>query len=104
MTSVLQNIAHPRRWLRDVCGGESTYPLLVLFGLNAVDELDRTAFGILLPNIRDEYNLDNTAVLGLVAVRRAVPSPCKCHRAARRPFAPRAVGGRGRAAVGSSAA
>ncbi len=61
-------VAHPARWLRGVCGGESAYPLLVLFGLNAVDELDRTAFGILLPNIRDEYNLDNTKVLGLVAL------------------------------------
>jgi len=56
------------RWLRGVCGGESAFPLVVLFGLNAVDELDRTAFGILLPNIRDEFNLDNTGVLGLVAL------------------------------------
>src|SRR5687768_9045166 len=55
-------------WLRGVCGGESAYPLVVLFGLNAVDELDRTAFGILLPNIRDEFDLDNSAVLALVAL------------------------------------
>jgi len=55
-------------WLRGVCGGESAFPLVVLFGLNAVDELDRTAFGILLPNIRDEFGLDNTKVLGIVAL------------------------------------
>ena len=55
-------------WLRAVCGGESAYPLVVLFGLNAVDELDRTAFGILLPNIRDDFDLDNTSVLALVAL------------------------------------
>jgi branched-chain amino acid transport system ATP-binding protein len=54
--------------LRDICGGEAAFPLVVLFGLNAVDELDRTAFGILLPNIRDEFNLDDTKVLGLVAL------------------------------------
>jgi branched-chain amino acid transport system ATP-binding protein len=54
--------------LRDVCGGEAIYPLMILFALNMVDELDRAAFGILLPNIRDEYNLDNTAVLGIVAL------------------------------------
>src|SRR5688572_10761646 len=36
------------RWLYGVTGGAPVYPLLVLFGLNAVDELDRTAFGILL--------------------------------------------------------
>ncbi len=48
--------------------GAPTYPLIVLFGLNAVDELDRTAFAVLLPNIRDHFGLDNTAALGLVAV------------------------------------
>ncbi len=68
MNGVWQSIRHPRIWLRDVCGGESAFPLMVLFGLNAVDELDRTAFGILLPNIRDEFDLDNTGVLGLVAL------------------------------------
>ncbi len=64
----LAQAAHPMTWLRGVCGGEAAFPLVVLFGLNAVDELDRTAFGILLPNIRDEFNLDNTKVLGLVAL------------------------------------
>lgn len=62
------NVRHPGAWLRDVCGGESAFPLVVLFGLNAVDELDRTAFGVLLPNIRDSFNLDNAKVLGLVAL------------------------------------
>ena len=68
MTTVREGIRHPGRWLRDICGGESAFPLVVLFGLNAVDELDRTAFGILLPNIRDEFGLDNSGVLGLVAL------------------------------------
>jgi ABC-type branched-subunit amino acid transport system ATPase component/sugar phosphate permease len=63
-----RHVRHPGGWLREVCGGESAFPLVVLFGLNAVDELDRTAFGILLPNIRDEFDLDNTKVLGLVAL------------------------------------
>ena len=58
---------HPMIWLRDLCGGESAYPLIVLFGLNAVDELDRAAFGVLLPNIRDAFDLDNSSVLSLVA-------------------------------------
>ena len=62
------HVAHPMEWLRGVCGGESAFPLVVLFGLNAVDELDRTAFAILLPNIRDHFNLDNTKVLSLVAL------------------------------------
>jgi branched-chain amino acid transport system ATP-binding protein len=63
-----RHVRHPGGWLREVCGGEAAFPLVVLFGLNAVDELDRTAFGILLPNIRDHFDLDNTKVLGLVAL------------------------------------
>ena len=38
----------PRSWLRSIAGDGPLYPLLILFGLNAVDELDRTAFGILV--------------------------------------------------------
>ena len=33
------------------------FPLIVLFGLNAVDELDRVAFGVLTPEIRDWFGL-----------------------------------------------
>ncbi|HRE02247.1 MAG TPA: hypothetical protein PLV68_13170, partial [Ilumatobacteraceae bacterium] len=60
------NVRHPLRWLTGVCGGESAYPLVILFGLNAVDELDRAAFGILLPEIREAFDLDLTGVLTLV--------------------------------------
>lgn len=55
-------------WLREMTGGGPVYPLLILFGLNAVDELDRTAFGVLLPEIRDEFGLDLTALLTVVAL------------------------------------
>lgn len=48
--------------------GGPVYPLVVLFGLNAVDELDRTAFGVLLPEIRDEFGLDLTTLLTVVAL------------------------------------
>ncbi|MGA0879546.1 MAG: MFS transporter, partial [Ilumatobacteraceae bacterium] len=61
-------IIHPGRTLRDICGGEAVFPLVVLFGLNAVDELDRAAFGILLPEIRDHFGLDLSTMLGLVAL------------------------------------
>lgn len=44
-----------------------TLPLAVLFGLNAVDELDRQAFVVLLPEIRDAFDLSNQAGLTLVA-------------------------------------
>jgi ABC-type branched-subunit amino acid transport system ATPase component/predicted MFS family arabinose efflux permease len=61
-------VRHPRRWMRELCGGEAAFPLVVLFGLNAVDELDRTAFGILLPEIRDEFGIDIQTALTLVAL------------------------------------
>jgi len=47
--------------------GQPVFPLAVLFGLNAVDELDRTAFAVLLPDIRDHFGLSDAAALSLVA-------------------------------------
>jgi hypothetical protein len=61
-------VRHPKRWMRELCGGEAAFPLVVLFGLNAVDELDRTAFGILLPEIRDAFGIDIQTALTLVAL------------------------------------
>jgi len=58
----------PRRYLREITGGHAAFPLLVLFGLNAVDELDRTVFGILGPEIRDYFGLDNQGYLTLIAL------------------------------------
>jgi branched-chain amino acid transport system ATP-binding protein len=58
----------PRRYLREITGGAAAYPLLILFGLNAVDELDRTVFGILGPEIRDSFGLDNQGYLTLIAL------------------------------------
>ncbi len=48
--------------------GAPAFPLVVLFGLNAVDELDRTAFAVLLPEIRDHFALSDAGALALVAV------------------------------------
>jgi branched-chain amino acid transport system ATP-binding protein len=61
-------VRRPGRSLKEMVGDGPVYPLLILFGLNAVDELDRTAFGILLPNIRDAFGMTNTGILSLVAV------------------------------------
>ncbi len=47
--------------------GAPAFPLVVLFGLNAVDELDRTAFAVLLPEIRDHFGLSDAGALALVA-------------------------------------
>jgi branched-chain amino acid transport system ATP-binding protein len=48
--------------------GEPLFPLVVLFGLNAVDELDKTAFNVLAPEIRRSFGLGISGILALVAV------------------------------------
>ncbi len=53
-------------------GSAGWYPLLVLFGLNMTDELDRSAFAVLLPEIRDDFGLDNVGILWVVAMAGAV--------------------------------
>ena len=58
----------PRRYLTEITAGHAIYPLIVLFGLNAVDELDRTVFGVLGPEIRDSFGLDNQGFLTLIAL------------------------------------
>ena len=62
-----------RRWVDEwrpsaITLGGPTYPLIVLFGLNAVDELDRSAFAVLLPDIRDHFDLSNAGALRLVSL------------------------------------
>lgn len=62
-----------RRWTNEwrpsaVTRGAPAFPLFVLFGLNAVDELDRSAFAVLLPDIRDHFDLSNAGALRLVSL------------------------------------
>ena len=58
----------PRRgWLRRIAGDGPLLALLVLFGLNAVDELDRSAFAVLGPEIREDFGLGFTGLLTLIA-------------------------------------
>ena len=78
MAPYVEGMFSPRRWwatlrhpvesLRQVAGDGPAFALVVLFGLNAVDELDRTGFGILLPTIRDHFNMSDTGILSLVAL------------------------------------
>ncbi len=48
--------------------GHSALPLAVLFGLQAVDELDRTAFGVLSPEIRDDFDLSLGAIQAIASL------------------------------------
>ncbi len=54
--------------IRDVGSRSSLVTLAILFGFNAVDELDRAAFTVLTPEIQEAFDLDLQGVLSLVAV------------------------------------
>jgi ABC-type branched-subunit amino acid transport system ATPase component/MFS family permease len=53
---------------RTFTDGEVLYPLVILFGLNAVDQADQRTFALLAPNIRDHFKLDNGQFLLIVAL------------------------------------
>jgi ABC-type branched-subunit amino acid transport system ATPase component/MFS family permease len=59
------------RWFRELGGGAGLFPLFVLFGLTAVEQLDQRAFDVLLPNIRDTFGLDTQAILAVVGLTGA---------------------------------
>ncbi len=59
------------RWRPEWLGKAGWYPLLILFGLNMTDELDRAAYLVLLPDIRDSLGLTNTGILAVVTLAGA---------------------------------
>jgi ABC-type branched-subunit amino acid transport system ATPase component/MFS family permease len=61
-------VSRIRDRLTTITAGEAAYPLVVLFALNACEELDRTGFGILLPDIRDHFGLSTGGALAIVAI------------------------------------
>ena len=65
-------LERPRARLLAVTGGAALLPLLVLFGLNLVDELDRAAFATLTPEIRASFGLSNAQFLAIVTSANAV--------------------------------
>jgi ABC-type branched-subunit amino acid transport system ATPase component/MFS family permease len=74
MTAAADTVQQPppgnwfARWCDRTTGGAALFPLVVLFGLNAVDELGRYAFGVLLPNIRDDFGVSTQGILTVVAL------------------------------------
>ena len=70
MISSVAKQTGPQResWLSRIADGGPTLPLVVFFGLNAVDELDRSAAAILTPEIRQHFDLSRARYLGFVAL------------------------------------
>jgi branched-chain amino acid transport system ATP-binding protein len=57
-----------RKYFNDVTRGEALYPLLVLFGLLAVEQLDQNAFAVLAPDIQKSFGLSLAGLGALVAL------------------------------------
>jgi branched-chain amino acid transport system ATP-binding protein len=58
--------------LRRQLSGASPYPLLILAGLNFMDWADQSAYGVLLPDIRDALHLTDTGILLVSAIGGAL--------------------------------
>ena len=56
------------QYFDEITLGYALFPLVVLFGLNALDEADRDMFGVLAPDIRDHFHLSNQGFLSIVAL------------------------------------
>jgi branched-chain amino acid transport system ATP-binding protein len=65
--------------LRAITGDAPATPLLVLFGLNFVDELDRLAFGVMAPEIGETFGIDDgdvvviSTLVAIAAVAAVLP-------------------------------
>ena len=51
----------PRRYFDEITMGYALFPLVVLFGLNALDEADRDMFGVLAPTSATTFHLSTRA-------------------------------------------
>ncbi len=56
----------------DSLGPVGLLPLVVLFGLNMVDEFDQVAFGALAPEIRNHFNLSSATFILIVSLSGAL--------------------------------
>jgi len=64
---VVDWLVHPLRTMKEMVGGDSTYPLLALFGLALFDSFDRSAVQVLSPEIRDAFGWSDTQMLLLIS-------------------------------------
>ena len=65
-------LAHPVRTTREMLADGPLSVLLILFVLNGVDELTRTAFGVLAPDIADDFGVGLAGIFTVLALVSAV--------------------------------
>ncbi|MGO9913001.1 MAG: MFS transporter [Acidimicrobiales bacterium] len=56
---------------QSISGGAPLLPLLVLAGLQFMDQANQSAFSVLIPNVRDAFHLSDAGILGIVAIASA---------------------------------
>jgi ABC-type branched-subunit amino acid transport system ATPase component/predicted MFS family arabinose efflux permease len=61
-----------KRRIDEATGDAPALPLIALFLLNLVDEIDQVAFGIVAPEIRDTFDVSETSVTTLAAIAGAL--------------------------------
>ena len=62
----------PRRLIAEAVGDSPSLPLVVLFLLNMVDELDQVTYGVVAPEIRDTFNVKESTVVAVGALSVAL--------------------------------
>ncbi|MEX2293378.1 MAG: MFS transporter [Acidimicrobiales bacterium] len=62
----------PRRLMQEAVGDEASLPLLVLFLLNMVDELDQVTYGVVAPNIRDTFHVAESTIVTVGSLSAAL--------------------------------
>ncbi len=62
----------PKRALEEATGDSGRLPLLVLFLLNMVDELDQVTYGVVAPEIRDTFGVSESTIVSVGALSAAL--------------------------------
>ena len=65
-------LLHPLRTIRDLVDDGPVLVLVLLFGLNGVDELTRSAFGVLAPDIAQHFGSGLAGIFTVLAFVAAV--------------------------------
>ncbi len=58
----------PRRYFSEITHGQELYPLIILFGLRTVEQLDQNAFGVLAPDIQRAFHLSTKGLGAIIAL------------------------------------
>jgi len=66
------HIKGPRTLVEEATGDSAKLPLLVLFLLNMVDELDQVTYGIVAPEIRDTFGVKESTIVAVGSLAAAL--------------------------------